>query len=42
MAQSNSDQGSGVVPPATDLKTAELLGYRVSEITNQFLRGRIG
>jgi NAD(P)H dehydrogenase (quinone) len=42
MAQSNSDQGPDVTPPTTDLKTAELLGHRVSEITNQFLHGRIG
>jgi multimeric flavodoxin WrbA len=32
MAQSNTDQGPDVVPPASDLKTAEHLGARVAAL----------
>ncbi len=36
MAQSNSDEGPEVAPPASDLKTAAHLGQRVAEIAKQF------
>ncbi len=40
LAQSNSDEGPDAGPIASDLKTAEHLGARVAQITNQFLAGR--
>jgi NAD(P)H dehydrogenase (quinone) len=40
MAQSNKDQGPELVPPTSDLLTAEHLGRRVAEITAQLRRGR--
>jgi multimeric flavodoxin WrbA len=40
LAQSNTDQGPEAGPIASDLKTAEHLGVRVAQITNQFLAGR--
>jgi multimeric flavodoxin WrbA len=40
LAQSNADQGPEGGPIASDLKTAEHLGARVTQITNQFLAGR--
>ncbi|MGH2561532.1 MAG: hypothetical protein ACRDJH_20900, partial [Thermomicrobiales bacterium] len=42
MAQSNKDQGADIVPPASDLRTAEALGRRVAEVTLQWVRGRSG
>jgi multimeric flavodoxin WrbA len=39
-AQSNTDQGPEVAPPAADLATAQHLGRRVAEATLQFVRGR--
>lgn len=39
-AQSNTDQGPDVAPPAADLRTAEHLGRRVAETTLQFVSGR--
>jgi multimeric flavodoxin WrbA len=41
MAQSNKDQGPELVPPASDLRTAELLGQRVAAVTQQFALGRM-
>lgn len=40
MAQSNLDEGPELAPPESDLKTAELLGKRVAEVTQQWVRGR--
>jgi NAD(P)H dehydrogenase (quinone) len=40
LAQSNADQGPEAGPISSDLKTAEHLGARVAQITNQFLAGR--
>ena len=40
LAQSNSDEGPEAGPIVSDLKTAEHLGARVAQITNQFLAGR--
>jgi multimeric flavodoxin WrbA len=40
MAQSNKDQGPEVVPPPSDLRTAEALGQRVASVTRQWLLGR--
>ncbi|MGH2532334.1 MAG: flavodoxin family protein [Thermomicrobiales bacterium] len=40
MAQSNKDQGADIVPPTSDLLTAEALGRRVAEVTRQWARGR--
>lgn len=40
LAQSNADQGPEAGPITSDLKTAERLGARVAEVTNQFLAGR--
>jgi NAD(P)H dehydrogenase (quinone) len=40
-AQSNADQGSDIVPPKSDLATAELLGERVTKVAQQLVRGRI-
>jgi len=39
-AQSNTDRGPDVAPPAADLATARHLGRRVAETTHQFVRGR--
>jgi multimeric flavodoxin WrbA len=40
MAQANKDQGPGLAPPASDLRTAEALGRRVADVTRQLLSGR--
>jgi multimeric flavodoxin WrbA len=40
MAQANADQGPDVAPPASDRKTAELLGKRVAEAAARWLRGK--
>ncbi|MGH2371732.1 MAG: flavodoxin family protein [Chloroflexota bacterium] len=40
MAQSNKDQGADVVPPSSDLRTAEALGRRVASVAHQYARGR--
>jgi multimeric flavodoxin WrbA len=40
MAQSNKDEGPDIVPPPSDLLTAELLGRRVALVTRQLARGR--
>lgn len=40
-AQSNKDQGPDLVPPASDLRTAEYLGRRVALVTQQWVRGRL-
>lgn len=39
MAQSNSDQGAEVVPPASDLRTAAHLGERVAKMAARMARG---
>jgi multimeric flavodoxin WrbA len=39
-AQSNYDEGPEVTPPDSDLRTAEHLGRRVAEVTQQLVRGR--
>lgn len=39
-AQSNADQGPEFAPPEFDLLTAEHLGRRVAEVTQQLVRGR--
>lgn len=39
-AQSNTDQGPELAPPASDLATARHLGRRVAETALRFLRGR--
>ncbi len=39
-AQSNTDQGSDIAPPESDLATARHLGRRVALATLQFVRGR--
>ena len=38
MAQSNADQGSDIVPPASDRRTAEHLGRRVAEAAARWQR----
>ncbi len=38
MAQSNTDQGPDVAPPANDRETAALLGKRVAELSLRFKR----
>lgn len=40
MAQSNLDESAEVVPPASDLQTAEGLGRRVAEAAHRWARGR--
>lgn len=40
-AQSNADEGPDLVPPASDLATAELLGERVATVAQQLVRGRV-
>lgn len=39
MAQSNSDQGPDVAPPAQDHKTANLFGERVAHATHRWVKG---
>jgi multimeric flavodoxin WrbA len=39
-AQSNTDQGSDVAPPESDLATARHLGQRMAKETLQFVCGR--
>lgn len=41
MAQSDSDQPAGVVPPASDLRTAAHLGRRVAITARRLAAGRI-
>jgi multimeric flavodoxin WrbA len=38
-AQSNADEPPELAPPSSDLRTAEHLGRRVTELTAQFVRG---
>ncbi|MFI9785560.1 flavodoxin family protein [Kitasatospora sp. NPDC051984] len=40
MSQSNNDESPEVTPSASDLRTAEVLGRRVAEVTHVQLRGR--
>lgn len=40
MAQSNADQGPELTPPASDVRTAELLGRRVASAAQQWVAGR--
>lgn len=40
MSQSNNDEGPDVTPCPSDLRTAEVLGRRVAEVTHVQLRGR--
>lgn len=40
-AQSNADEGPEIVPPQSDLLTAEHLGERVAMVAQQMARGRI-
>ena len=40
MAQANKDQDAEIVPPPSDLLTAEALGRRVATVTRQFVSGR--
>ena len=40
MAQAKIDQGAEIVPPTSDLLTAEALGRRVATITRQIVSGR--
>jgi NAD(P)H dehydrogenase (quinone) len=40
MAQANKDQGAEIVPPPSDLLTAEALGRRVATVTRQIVSGR--
>jgi len=40
MTQSNIDQGPDVVPPPSDLRTAEVFGERVARCTHRWLIGR--
>jgi len=39
-AQSNTDQGPELAPPASDLATARHLGHRVAQTARQLARGR--
>lgn len=41
MAQSNKDEGADVVPPPSDLRTAEAFGRRVAAVTRQWVAGRL-
>jgi len=41
MSQANKDQGPEIVPPISDLRTAEALGRRVATVTQQFVQGRL-
>ena len=38
--QADMDQGGDVAPPASDIRTAEFLGRRVVEVTQELLAGR--
>jgi hypothetical protein len=40
MAQSNADQGPELTPPASDIRTAELLGQRVASVAQLLVAGR--
>ncbi|MGF7162218.1 multimeric flavodoxin WrbA [Rhodoligotrophos appendicifer] len=40
-AQSNADEGPEIVPPESDLLTAEHLGERVAMVTQHMVRGRV-
>jgi NAD(P)H dehydrogenase (quinone) len=40
MAQSNTDQGPELAPPASDRTTAELFGTRIAEATHRWTGGR--
>lgn len=40
MAQSNKDQGPDIVPPESDLRTAEALGRRVAIVAHEIANGR--
>jgi len=40
MAQSNADQGPELTPPASDVRTAELLGQRVAGAAQRWVAGR--
>lgn len=40
MAQSNVDASPEIAPPMSDLETAEALGHRVAQVTQQWIRGR--
>ena len=39
-AQANMDQGGDVAPPASDIRTAEFLGRRVTEVAQELAAGR--
>lgn len=39
-AQANMDQGGEVAPPLSDLRTAQFLGARVAEVTQELVAGR--
>ena len=39
-AQADMDQGGDVAPPAADIRTAEFLGRRVAEVTQELVAGR--
>jgi len=41
MAQSNKDEPAEIVPPSSDLQTAEALGRRVALVTQQWIRGKV-
>lgn len=41
MAQSNSDQGPDLAPPASDRATAERFGRRIGEAARRWARGRV-
>jgi NAD(P)H dehydrogenase (quinone) len=41
MAQSNSDQGPDLVPPASDRATAKRFGRRIGEAAHRWTRGRV-
>lgn len=40
-AQANMDQGGDVAPPSSDLRTAQFLGARVAEVTQELVVGRL-
>jgi multimeric flavodoxin WrbA len=40
MAQANIDEGPEVAPPPSDIKTAELHGHHIANVTRQFAHGR--
>lgn len=39
--QANMDQSGDVAPPSSDIRTAEYLGWRVVEVTQELVAGRI-